>query len=277
MVNHNRYVYDSDEECGGNFPQHSVPFGNWGAGSNVGSAYDGHQFQGWYAEDGWEQWNSCAADYVKPDLNCERLNFPDSAGVYPYPANGYPFSDPFTWNDSVPPYGTSACVDQISDSGLANHYGTATRRIPVTNPEDSDCDGIMDTGGCLDLDGRTLTVQDNYMTLYELDHSNLGINDDLVQSLYFADVSVTLACTVEGCSAVGDDDHDGWIDNVNERANSAYVWPVKYQDDWDVVCYASGANVPCKRADATIRVGGVTSFYNGDLCDWACATDPSCE
>ena len=112
------------------------------------------------------------------------------------------------------------------------------------------------------------------MTLYELDKPD---GHDLVQSLYFVDVSVTLDCTVEGCSAVGDADHDGGIDTVNDRAGSAYVWPVKYQDDWEVACYASDANVPCKRADATIRGGGVTSFYNGDLCDWSCPTDPSCE
>ena len=49
MVNHNRYAYDTAEECL-NCPIfcHSVPFGNWGVSSNVGSKRDADQFQGWY-------------------------------------------------------------------------------------------------------------------------------------------------------------------------------------------------------------------------------------
>ena len=132
----------------------------------------------------------------------------------------------------------------------------------------------MDSGGCADLDGQTFSVQNNYMTLYELDHSRWGINDDLVQSLYFPDVSVTLECTVEACSAVGDDDYDGWADDVDDRSSSAHVWPTLYQDDWDVVCSPSDPNVPCKRVDATIRTGGASSFYNRDLCDSSC--NPAC-
>ena len=44
MVNHNRYAYDTVEEC--SLP-HTVPFGNWGVSSNVGSKQDGEQFKGW--------------------------------------------------------------------------------------------------------------------------------------------------------------------------------------------------------------------------------------
>ena len=209
---------------------------------------------------------------INSRLNCERLNFPDTAGIHPYPANGYPFSDPFTWNDTVPPHGTSFCVDQISTTGLANHYGTATRYLGVSDPVDFDCDGIMDSGGCADLDGRSFPVADNYMTLYELDGPFDG--HDLVESLYFPDVSVTLECTVEACSAVGDTNYDGWIDDVDDQSSTAHVWPTKYQDDWDVLCYATDPNVPCKRIDATIRTGGASAYYDEDLCDSSC--DPMC-
>ena len=275
MVNHNRYVYDSDEECAiATLPiEHSVPWGNWGVSSNVGDKTNGDQFQGWYTSGGHKQWNSCAADYVKPDLDCRKLNFPDSHGIHPYPANGYPFSDPFTHNNGVSPEGTTGgdtCVDQIS-SGRSNHYGTQRRTIRVTLPDDNDCDGIMDSGGCADLDGLTYTIRNNFMTLYELDARE---PDDLVQSLYFQDVSGTLECTVESCFAVADADYDGWSDDRHDQSNSAYVWPTRYQDDWGVLCSASDPLVPCKRVDATIRLGGIEGFYVGDLCDSFC--DPQC-
>ena len=219
MVNHNRYVYDSDEECPGST---SVPWGNWGVSSNTGRKYDGNQFQGWHPTGGWMQWNSCAADETKPDQSCNRLNFPDFDGDYAYPANNYPFSDPFTWNDSVPPHGTDTCVDQISIK-KANHYGTITRHFIVSEPVDDNCDGIMDSGGCADLDGLIYSIRNNFMTLYELDHPGIGLNDDLVQSLYFSDVSGTSVCTPESCFAVGDADFDGWIDDIDDHSSPAYV------------------------------------------------------
>ena len=273
MVNHNRYVYDSDEECP---PRISAFWGNWGVSSNVGEKIDGHQFQGWYhgGSDGWYEWNSCAADTVRP--NFRMFNFPVPSGQQPYPANNYPFSDPFTHNNCVPPHGDSDCdgneyyVDQISTTGVSNHYGTQRRTIRVNLPDDNDCDGIMDSGGCADLDGLTYAIRNNFMTLYELDHGG----EDLVQSVYFPDVSGTLECTVEGCFAVTDADYDGWNDDRHDQSSSAYVWPTRYQDDWGVVCSASDPLVPCKRVDATIRLGGIEGFYAGDLCDSSC--DPQC-
>lgn len=129
MSNNNRYAYDTAEECF-NCPVvcHSVPFGNWGVSSNIGSKQNGNQFEGWNPGCSYTtpraqvQWNSCSVDYVKPDLDCQRLNFPDYAGLFPYPAsnnppNNYPFSDPFSYNNSVPPYGSSRCVDQHSPCG----------------------------------------------------------------------------------------------------------------------------------------------------------------
>ena len=75
---------------------------------------------------------------------------------------------------------------------------------------------------------------------------------------------------MEACSAAGDDDYNGEIDDVDDQSSPAYVWPTLYQDDWGVVCSSSDPNVPCKMVDATIRAGGATSFYNGDLCDSSC-------
>ncbi len=109
------------------------------------------------------------------------------------------------------------------------------------------------------------------MTLYELDHSP----EDLVQSLYFPDVSGTLECTMWVCFSVGDDDLDGWIDDIDDRSSSAYSWPTQYQGDCDTVdncervCSPNDPNVPCKRVDATIRLGGIEGFYPGDLCELA--------
>lgn len=54
-------------ECGGarELWLHSQPFGNWGVESPWGLAHDGYQFSGWYADDGWRQWNSCT---TKPEF-----------------------------------------------------------------------------------------------------------------------------------------------------------------------------------------------------------------
>ena len=63
MVNHNRYVYKTEQECG---IFHSSPWGNWGVSSNVGVKEDRNQFRGWYPLDGHLQWNSCSTGYVTP-------------------------------------------------------------------------------------------------------------------------------------------------------------------------------------------------------------------
>jgi len=175
MSNNNRYAYDTAEECWPNV--HSVPFGNWGVSSNVGSKQDANQFEGWNPGCSYStpraqvQWNSCSVDYVKPDLDCQRLNFPDYAGLFPYPTNNdppnnYPFSDPFFYNNSVPPYGNSRCVDQYSPCG-PNIYGTATVTVGVSAQADLDGDDIADAGGCMDLQGAYAGVENNFMTLYE--------------------------------------------------------------------------------------------------------------
>ena len=264
MVNHNRYAYTTDEECsdGG----HSTPWGNWGVNSNVGIPVDGHQFQGWWPEDGWKQWNSCTDEYAayrRVILPLPWFNYPSPLINYPKPANNYPSSDKFTWNDLAYDWesesGIHYYVDQISSTGEANEYGTITRYFQVDQPTDTDGNGSLDSGGCEELNGWTYSIGGNFMTVYELDRPLDG--HDLIQSLYFPRVSVDLSCDVAGCHAVGDSLLNGKIDDIDNHASPAYVWPIKYVDDWGIQCTPSATSVPCKRIDATIRVGGVEGVY----------------
>jgi hypothetical protein len=263
MVNHARYVYETDSECLSFEPFHTVPFGNFGVTSNVGHKQDANQFQGWNPSCNpgpgtLVEWNGCSVEYAKPDLDCRRLNFPNPAGTYPYPTNGYPFTDSYSWNDNVPLVGGSAtCVDQYSPCG-PNTYGFAGTRVGVSPRVDYDYDGIPDAGGCKDLDGYQLIMQQNFMTIYELDGSQ---TDDLVESIYFPNVLVNLTCTPDACFAVGDNNYDGWLDDVGNQASPEYKYPTLYQDEHDVICYPSTPGVPCKRLDAAIRIGRLSSFY----------------
>lgn len=255
MVNHNRYAYETAEECSRFF--HSVPWGNWGVSSNVGSKQDTDQFKGWRQPCSQlkVEWNSCSENsrYRSPNY----LNFPNQFVAYPYPANGYPFSDSYLWNDTVPPFGNTYNVDQYSPCGT-NVYGGFQVSLTVPPPVDYDGDGVFDAGGCADLDGYALNVQQNFMSVYELDAPD---SDDLVESLYFPDVSVVLSCTADVCFAVGDANYDGWIDDIYDQSSADYKWPTLYQDNKNVTCRPSDASVPCKRIDAAIRIGRVTSYY----------------
>lgn len=261
MVNHNRYAYDTAEECSG---WHTVPFGNWGVSSNVGTKVDGHQFQGWnptcnVTGSTLVEWNSCSRDYVKPDLDCQRLNFPDPAGTALYPANGYPFTDSYGHNDYVPAAGgTHTCVDQYSPCG-PNVYGGAFYNAGVSPVQDFDGDNILDAGGCKDLDGYWIGVQQNYMTVYELDWDG----DDVINSLYFPTVWAPLSCTPEACFATADSNFDGWIDDIGNRSSPEYVWPTLYQDNQNRISYATDPGVLAKRIDAAVRIGRVSGYYSG--------------
>lgn len=261
MVNNSRYVYASDEECGYVWPfEHSVPFGVWGIDSNVGAKQNADQFDGWWkpCSDLRVDWNSCANDYVKPDSG-QRLNFPDAAGLYPYPANGYPFTDSYAWNDTVPLVGgNSRCVDQYSPCG-ANVYGSAGTSVGVSPVVDYDGDGVVDAGGCLDLNGYEAWVTGNYMSAYELDWNN----DDFIGRLYFPDVKVTLRCTPDACFAVGDNNFDGWVDDIANQTSPDYLYPYAYLNDWSELSYATQPGVPTKRFDATIRIGRFSGYYSG--------------
>lgn len=273
MVNHNRFAYDTAEECRG---WHSGPFGNWGVSSNVGSKVDGHQFQGWNPSCNpgpgtLVEWNSCSRDYSKPDWDCDRLTFPTPSGTVPYPANGYPFTDSYWHNDWVPPNGTWYCVDQYSPCG-PNVYGTVGYHVGVSPVQDWDGDNVMDAGGCKDLDGYWIGVQQNYMSVYELDWDG----DDIVNSLYYPNLWAPLSCTPESCHPVGDSNWDGWMDDIGNRASPEYVWPHLYQDNQNRISWSTDPGVPAKRIDATIRIGRVSGYYSGPY-PWGYCGNPSGE
>lgn len=257
MVNHNRYAYETAEECSRFF--HSAPWGNWGVSSNVGGKRDADQFKGWRqpCTQTKVEWNSCSER--SRYRSSSYLNFPNSSVAYPLPKNGYPLSDSYFWNDTVPPQGGSYHVDQYSPCG-PNVYGGFQLNQAVAARVDDDGDGIFDTGGCAALNGLKLTVQGNYMSVYELDAPD---GDDLVESLYFPDVTVTLRCTPEACFAVGDNNYNGWIDGISKQSSSVYKWPRLYQDNDGIICSPTTPFVPCKRIDATIRVGRVSGYYIG--------------
>ncbi len=266
MINHNRYAYQTAEECGPSL--HSVPWGNWGVSSNVGSRRDSDQFKGWLqpCDRTKVEWNSCSVE--SRYRTAGYLNFPGwqvrrdgrfAGGAYPHPANGYPFSDSFSWNDTVSPYGRARYVDQYSPCG-PSLYGSVQLSLVVSALVDTNSDGIPDAGGCADLNGQLINVRQNFMSIYELDTPD---PDDLVESLYFPDLAVTLRCSPNGCVAVGDEDFNGWPDDVDKQSSLAYKWPFLYQDHRDVICRSSDPGVPCKRIDATIRIGRLFGVYVG--------------
>jgi hypothetical protein len=203
------------------------------------------------------EWNSCTTR--SQYRTAAFLNFPSLFDAYPIPQNGYPFADRFPANDLTPPYGNVYNVDQYSPCG-ANVYGGVQLILPVTAPRDLDGDGIYDAGGCADLNGQRLTLQQNFMSLYELDTPD---PDDLVESLYFPDLSVVFRCTLDMCLALGVKDRTGWPDDLNDFTSPQYQRPVLYQDQWGVICRPSDPNVPCKRVDATIRIGRVLGYLLG--------------
>jgi hypothetical protein len=166
-------------ECSGGF--HSAPFGNWGATSNYGQKKNGHQFDGWCynrfvcdnwgncrsdCRDGWYEWNSCTDIPQFQPANC-----------YLYNAAG--------------------CTRQASATDF-NALGTFYLRVTTDCPYDTNGDGFCDSGGCKDI--RSVTVNSNYMSLYELDPICC---DSLVQSLYFPATTVPLSCAPWSCPAAG--------------------------------------------------------------------------
>ena len=145
------------EECSLN-----GPWGNWGVTSNTGWVSDSNQFMGWKPLDGHYQWNSCTNYSRYPVGNCNYYN-------------------------------SESCSEQVTWQGNGVHGG-AWENVLVSCPIDYDGDGACDAGGCMDM--STVTLSNNWMSLYELDH---GVGDDFVTTLYFPDVTTYLNCTVWGC------------------------------------------------------------------------------
>jgi hypothetical protein len=165
-------------ECG--YDLHSAPFGNWGVTSSVGTKQDSHQFDGWChnsyvcdnfgscrtkCRDGWYEWNSCTTRTRFGAPNCSLYN-------------------------------AESCTLQVTSQDV-NIHGTTYVDIPTSCPFDSDGDSICDSGGCKDLSSYSQT---QFMSVYELDFWD---TDDLVQTLYFPELTVELGCSVPGCPIAG--------------------------------------------------------------------------
>ena len=160
---------------------HSVPFGNWGVASNFGDKFDGHQFQGWCRDsqvcdndgncsvqcrDGWYEWNSCTDVRQWAPPNCSLYN-------------------------------AANCTQQRSTTGV-NVHGSRVIDVPVRCPTDTNADGVADQGGC--AEASTYRSGSNFLSLYEIDP---GTTDELIQTVYFPEVVLTLQCDQWGCSSAG--------------------------------------------------------------------------
>ncbi len=182
-LNQNRRVSgDIHTECPDD-PVHSAPFGNWGVTSNFAHKADSHQFDGWChnapvcdnagacrteCTDGWYEWNSCTDNSLYRPPNCTLFN-------------------------------AANCTEQVTSTGI-NVHGTKYVDLPVSCPRDTNGDGVPDQGGCQDV--RTYTTDTNFISLYELDPVCC---DQLVQTVYFPQLTIPLSCDVFGCAAAGSD------------------------------------------------------------------------
>ncbi len=178
-LNQDRHVKgDIHAECPGDFV-HTAPFGNWGVTSNFGHKGDSHQFDGWchntrvcdnagacriVCTDGWYEWNSCTDDALYKPPNCSLFN-------------------------------AAGCSEQVSTTGIDVH-GTRYVDLPVSCPRDTNGDGILDQGGCRDI--SLYTTETNFLSLYELDPVCC---DQLVQTVYYPQLTIPLSCDAFGCAA----------------------------------------------------------------------------
>jgi uncharacterized protein (TIGR03437 family) len=158
---------------------HTPPFGNWGASSNFGQKGNSHQFDGWChnqqvcdnggsckidCTDGWYEWNSCTDHSLYSAPNCSLYN-------------------------------AAGCTEQQSTTGI-NVHGTKIVDIPVRCPINTNGAGSPDQGGCNDV--QQYSTGTNFLSLYELDPVCC---DELVQTVYFPDVSLALKCDALGCAS----------------------------------------------------------------------------
>jgi uncharacterized protein (TIGR03437 family) len=170
-INRNRRVIGGvNVECP--VTLHTVPFGNWGVTSNFGQKVNGNQFQGW-----------CHDSFVCDNNgNC---NTSCQDGWYEW--NSCTDNSRYRAPNCTL-YNTPDCTQQVSPTGV-NVHGTRTVDVPVRCPSAAG-------GGCEDL--RTFSNGVNFMSLYELDPAT---GDELIQSLYFPQSAVTMACNPWSCDA----------------------------------------------------------------------------
>lgn len=175
-----RVVGPVHAECPETGSVHTPPFGNWGVSSNFGKKINGHQFDGWchdsvacdngggcsnVCRDGWYEWNSCTDHSLYQPPNCSLFN-------------------------------SAACTEQASTMGV-NVLNTENVDVPVACPSSS-APGLWDKGGCNEVKQYSSGV--NYMSIYELDPAG---RDDLIQTLYFPEITLQLRCDAFGCADAG--------------------------------------------------------------------------
>ena len=187
--NQNRTVAGAvNEECGDDW--HTAPWGNWGVASNYGDITDTDQFPGWKHLDGpptKKQWNSCTTQV--PEFRAPNCTY---------------------YNASE---GITGCMTQRS-YGIATHGQMSYQLTPEAC--DPDVPGATPPTyiGCQEQGSVGQTS--NYTTLYELDWDG----NDLVETLYFPGISVTLTgCDHDGCP----EKPSGWVDMTSSTSSSAVV------------------------------------------------------
>lgn len=226
LRNADRYIWGApwNAECSG---LHSSPFGNFGVSSNVGDLQDSNQFPGWeYESDGTYEWNACKKDYPPP--NCTYYNA------------GSACDEQVTWAPSYGQYG---------------NYGGGWVHFPVICPIDWNEDGVVDTGGCLNLDGQTFRISGNFASVYELDWPD---SNDFIRTMYHPDLAVTLHCP-------------SWY--YCEAVASGWVFPYQWQDEWGVLWDPSDPEQN-RLVNASIALEVVGGRFRYDDCETACRYAP---
>ena len=184
-------------ECGG---FHSAPFGNWGVTSNYGHKRDANQFSGWR---GGIATFSRIRIYEWNTCTTKEKYRPPSIRYYNYLGN----------------------TAQITNRGIAEHRSIIYRhRISCDNDR-----------GCENIDGWSVTNDNNFMTIYELDAPD---KDDLLTTLYFPSTVVRLNCSHSRCRS------------------SESPWK-----------YVSSSTSSSTRIDAQLRTR-VDGYYDSSGCEW---------
>jgi len=222
-------------EC--HFP-HTPPWGMWGVASNVGQKLSHGQFEGWGPM--WEeikrQWNSCTRDWP------------------PNPASELTYYN-CTWDSTLETFTQQCTIHGINNNGsVTDWYGV---ECPRQNSA-----GAYVRGGCSDLNGSGVTVGQNFMSVYEMDRPD---GDDLIQTMYFPNLSVTFSCDVFSCAPV----RSAW---VSPNAYDDPVWPAVIDAKISILVeggmsYGDCSNYVCPPCDPD----------NCPPCELACGQWPECQ
>jgi uncharacterized protein (TIGR03437 family) len=181
--------------------------------------------------DGWYEWNGCTDDPLYKAPNCSLYN-------------------------------SKECTEQASTMGV-NVLGTQTIDVPARCPFDTDGNGIADQGGCKDV--TSYSHGNNFMSIYELDP--LG-PDELLQTLYFPPMPVSLKCDLLSCPAAGSD----WLAPSFYQSPSS---PAKiYAEMATVVNYGTfvDSNKVCRYVTPATRNVNSASYAAGAIASESIAT-----